>query len=52
MDAAFGREVLDVVCAAYASAGRGSSLVTVPFAGPRSLSPLELWRTADHGTWC
>jgi hypothetical protein len=44
MDAAFGREVLDVVCAAYASAGRGSVLVSVPFAGSRSRTPLELWR--------
>jgi hypothetical protein len=45
-DAIFGREVLDVVCAAYASAGCGSTLVTVPFDGARSQTPLELWRGA------
>jgi predicted dehydrogenase len=44
MDAAFGRDVLDVVCAAYASAGQGGSAVAVPFAGPRDRTPLELWR--------
>lgn len=45
MDAAFGREVLDIVCAAYASAGRGGAAVAVPFEGSRSLSPLEHWRS-------
>lgn len=41
---AFGRRVLDVVCAAYASAGRGGPWVDLPFDGPRNLTPLELWR--------
>lgn len=45
MDAAFGREVLDVVCAAYASAGQAGRAVAVPFAGPRDRTPLELWRS-------
>ena len=44
MDASFGRDVLDVVCAAYLSAGHESAPVSVPFAGQRTLSPLELWR--------
>lgn len=44
MGAAFGRSVLDVVCAAYLSAGRGSAWVDLPYAGPRDRTPLELWR--------
>ena len=44
MSAAFGREVLQVVCAAYASAGLGGEQVALPFAGRRDLTPLELWR--------
>ncbi len=44
MDAAFGRDVLDVVCGAYASAGRGGRPVPLPFAGPRDRTPLQLWR--------
>jgi predicted dehydrogenase len=44
MDAAFGREVLDVVCAAYASAGEGGAAVSVPFGGARDRTPLQLWR--------
>ncbi len=43
-DARFGRDVLDVVCGAYTSAGRGSAAVPLPFAGPRDRTPLELWR--------
>ncbi len=49
MSAAFGREVLDVVCAAYWSAGLDGAEVTVPFEGPRGLTPLELWRGAGRG---
>jgi predicted dehydrogenase len=45
MDAAFGRRVLDVVCAAYASAGRGGTAEPVPFTGSRDRSPWELWRS-------
>jgi predicted dehydrogenase len=41
--ASLGRDVLDVVCAAYASAGRGEP-VAVPFTGPRDRTPLSLWR--------
>jgi myo-inositol 2-dehydrogenase / D-chiro-inositol 1-dehydrogenase len=44
MDVRFGRTVLDVVCAAYASAGAGGEAVTVPFAGRRDLTPLQLWK--------
>jgi hypothetical protein len=40
---AFGRTVLDVVCAAYASAASGQP-EPLPFAGPRDRSPIELWR--------
>mgnify|MGYP006325580207 FL=1 len=44
MSAAFGREVLQVVLAAYQSAGRRGEEVALPFTGPRDLTPLELWR--------
>ncbi|HEY5153363.1 MAG TPA: Gfo/Idh/MocA family oxidoreductase [Acidimicrobiales bacterium] len=44
LDVAFGRDVLDVVCAAYSSAGHGGAVVPVPFVGPRDRTPLELWR--------
>jgi predicted dehydrogenase len=44
MSAAFGRLVLDVVCAAYASAGAGGAEEAVPFTGPRDRTPLQLWR--------
>jgi predicted dehydrogenase len=43
-DAEFGREVLEVVCAAYWSAGRDGVEVPVPFPGPRNRTPLQLWR--------
>jgi predicted dehydrogenase len=46
MSAAFGREVLQVVMAAYASAGAGSEVVALPFTGPRDLTPLQVWRGA------
>ena len=42
--AAFGRSVLDVVCGAYASAGRGGAWIELPFDGPRDRTPLQLWR--------
>jgi predicted dehydrogenase len=45
MNAAFGRFVLDVTCAAYASAGRNGESVAVPFTGPRHRTPHELWRS-------
>lgn len=44
MTAAFGRTVLDIVCAAYTSAGRDGAEQAVPFTGPRDRTPLQLWR--------
>ena len=44
LGAAFGRRILDLVCAAYASAGRGGEWVALPFDGPRDRTPLQLWR--------
>jgi myo-inositol 2-dehydrogenase/D-chiro-inositol 1-dehydrogenase len=44
LGAAFGRRILDVVCASYASAGRGGEWVGLPFEGSRDRTPLELWR--------
>lgn len=41
--AAAARQVLEVICAAYASAGRGGSPIELPFAGDRHATPLELW---------
>ncbi len=49
LDATFGRQVLDVICAAYASAGNGGTSVAVPFAGPRDRTPLQLWRGLSAG---
>jgi predicted dehydrogenase len=46
MSAAFGREVLQVVMAGYASAGQGGQQVSLPFEGPRDRTPLQLWRGA------
>ena len=46
MDVQFGRLILDIVCAAYWSAGHGSVDEAVPFTGPRDKTPLQLW----HGT--
>lgn len=48
MSAAFGRDVLQVVCAAYEAAGHGRA-VALPFAGRRDLTPLELWRAGRAG---
>jgi len=45
LDAAFGRRVLDVLSAAYASAGAGNAVVSLPFQGDRHRTPLALWRT-------
>jgi myo-inositol 2-dehydrogenase/D-chiro-inositol 1-dehydrogenase len=44
MDAEFGREVLEIIAAAYASAGDGGRPQALPFAGPRDRTPLALWR--------
>jgi len=43
MSAAFGRTVLDIVCAAYRSAGCDGEAEAVPFTGDRSKTPLQLW---------
>lgn len=45
LGAAFGRSVLDVTCAAYASAGQDGAWVGLPFTGPRDRTPLQLWRS-------
>ncbi|MDQ2649861.1 MAG: Gfo/Idh/MocA family oxidoreductase [Actinomycetota bacterium] len=45
LGAAFGQAVLDVTCAAYASAADGS-WVSLPFTGPRDRTPHQLWRGA------
>jgi predicted dehydrogenase len=42
-DAELGRDVLDLVMAGYASAGLDGAEIPVPFAGDRSLTPLEHW---------
>jgi predicted dehydrogenase len=44
LGAAFGRTVLDITCAAYASAGTGGAWFELPFEGPRDRTPNELWR--------
>jgi hypothetical protein len=44
MNAAFGRAVLEVICAGYASAGSDGEPVSLPFRGPRDRTPLQLWR--------
>ncbi|MEX1218248.1 MAG: Gfo/Idh/MocA family oxidoreductase [Acidimicrobiales bacterium] len=44
IDAKFGRRVLDVICAAYASAGTGGRPEALPFTGPRDRTPHSLWR--------
>lgn len=45
MSAAFGRAVLDLVCAAYASAAHDGTPEPLPFRGDRARTPLELWRS-------
>ncbi len=49
MSAAFGRDVLQVVCAAYTSAAVGGAPIALPFAGRRDLTPLQLWRAGTAG---
>ena len=36
--------VLEVICAAYCSAGRDGAEVTLPFEGDRHATPMSLWR--------
>lgn len=38
------RTVLEVICAAYRSAGLGGDEVPLPFTGDRELTPLQLWK--------
>ena len=38
------RGVLELICAAYASAGAGGVEVALPFEGDRSLTPMQHWR--------
>lgn len=45
--AAMAREVLEVICAAYASAGADGAEVALPFTGDRAATPLQLWRTPE-----
>jgi len=42
--AAAARHVLEVICAAYESAGTGGSEVSLPFRGDRDATPMQLWR--------
>ena len=42
-DAAFGRRVLEIICAGYAAA-RAATAIALPFGGPRDLTPHEHWR--------
>lgn len=44
-DLAFGRSVLEVLCATYLAAGSGTE-VELPFHGPRHLTPLQIWQQA------
>ena len=44
MDAEFGRLILEIICAAYASDREGNVEVPLPFAGSRQSTPLEIWR--------
>ena len=46
MDATFGRLILDLICAGYASAGSGGVTIATPFAGRRDRTPSQLWRDA------
>ncbi len=39
------RDVLEVICAAYQSAGMNGADVALPFIGDRSLTPMQLWRS-------
>jgi predicted dehydrogenase len=39
-----GREVLEIICAAYCSAGLDGREIALPFTGERSLTPMQLWK--------
>jgi len=38
------RRILEVICAAYTSAGTGGTTVPIPFDGDRAATPMQLWR--------
>ena len=38
------RTILEIICAAYQSAGQESNEVQLPFDGDRSLTPMRLWK--------
>lgn len=44
MDVAFGRWILEIVCASYSSASRDGAWTTVPSGCDRFATPLELWK--------
>ena len=44
-DVHLGRQILEIVCAASLSAASGTE-AALPYAGPRDLTPIELWRPA------
>ena len=46
MDAAFGRWIMEIVCAGYVSARQNSSSVAVPSGCDRFVAPLQLWKSA------
>lgn len=46
--ATFGRRVLDIVCAASASAANGGEAVPLPFAGARDVTPIEMLRPGQR----
>lgn len=43
VDVRFGREVLEIVCAAYRAAATGAE-EPLPYTGPRDVTPITLWR--------
>lgn len=43
VDVHFGREVLEIVCAAYRAAETGAE-EALPWSGPRDVTPITLWR--------
>lgn len=46
MDAAFGRWMMEIVCACYVSARDDGAMTVVPSGCDRTRTPLELWKTS------
>ena len=44
MDVAFGRWIMEIVCAGYVSARQNSQEIPVPSGCDRFVSPLQLWK--------